>query len=64
LGLGTTEAARQSLTPEESRGIVQLEVDDRRKGATRLTKSGRAIEAADAARGADVLEDVLRSMLK
>ena len=62
-GLGAAEVPRRSLSEAEARDIVEREVAARRISASQFRAQGRAKEASDLARGADVLEAALRSLL-
>lgn len=60
-GLGAAEAPRHLLGEAEARDIVAQEVSARRASAVEFRAQGRTGEAADLARGADVLDAVLNS---
>jgi hypothetical protein len=58
-GLGTTEAARQTLTPEAERALVEQERVELLSHADRLTRVCRRDEADGARRAADTLARAL-----
>ena len=58
-GLGTTEAARQTLTPEAERALVAQERVELLSHADRLTRVCRRDEADGARRAADTLARAL-----
>lgn len=60
VGLGTAEALRHDLTPQDVVAVLEKEIAERRAAAEEIEAVGRPDRAADLRREADVIETALR----